>query len=137
MATISKQITLAATPEKVWDALRDFAALHTKLARGFVSDTKLEAGGTVRIVTFANGAVMREHLVSIDDAAQRLVYAITDSPRFSHYNASAQVFADGSGAKFVWIVDFLPDEMAPLQQAAMDAGSAAIAKTLGASHANS
>lgn len=130
MATIRKEFSVAASPEKVWDALRDFGALHTKLARGFVADTKLEDGGAVRVVTFANGMVMREHFVSADDDARRLVYAISDSPRFLHYSAAAQVFADGAGAKFVWTVDFLPDEMAPMQDAAMSAGAAAMQKAM-------
>lgn len=130
MATIRKQFSVTASPERVWDALRDFGALHTKLARGFVADTKLEEGGAVRVVTFGNGMLVREHLVSSDDGERRLVYAITDSPRFTHYSASAQVYADGAGAKFVWTVDFLPNDMAPLQEAAMNAGGAAMQKTL-------
>jgi carbon monoxide dehydrogenase subunit G len=130
MATIRKEFNVAAPPEKVWDALGDFGALHTKLARGFVADTALEEGGAVRVVTFGNGVVVREHLVSAEDAARRLVYAISDSPRFTHYSASAQVFADGAGSKFVWTVDFLPNEMAALQEAAMNAGGAAMQKTL-------
>lgn len=131
MASIIKEIRVPAPPEKVWDALGDFGALHTKLARGFVSDTKLEEGGAVRLVTFANGMQVREWLITRDDAAMRLVYAIKDSPRYTHYSASAQVFADGDGSRFVWTVDFLPDDMAPMQNAAMDAGAEAMRKTLG------
>lgn len=130
MATIRKQFSVTAPVEKVWDALRDFGALHTKLARGFVADTKLEEGGAARVVTFANGMVVRERLVSSDDATRRLVYAITDSPRYTHYSASAQVCADGDGSRFVWTVDFLPDEMAPMQDAAMNAGAEAMRKAL-------
>src|SRR4051794_8779032 len=61
MASIHKEILIDATPADVWDALRDFGALHTRLAPGFVLDTKLD--GEARIVTFANGNVARELLV--------------------------------------------------------------------------
>jgi hypothetical protein len=55
MAAIRKEILTAARPERVWDALRDVGALHTRLVPGFVVDTRLEPGA--RIVTFANGMV--------------------------------------------------------------------------------
>ena len=53
MASIRKEIRIDAPVDRVWDALRDVGALHTKLVPGFVKDTKLE--GDVRIVTFGNG----------------------------------------------------------------------------------
>ena len=59
-----------------------------------------------------------------------IVYAIKDHPKYTHYSASAQVFADGAGSHFVWTVDFLPDEMAPMQNAAMEAGAAAMRASL-------
>jgi hypothetical protein len=129
MATIRKEFRTAAPAAKVWDKLRDFGAVH-ELARGFVTDTKLEEGGAVRLVTFVNGVQVREWLVTRDDGARRLVYAIRDNPRYSHYSASAQVFEDGAGSRFVWTVDFLPDELAGMQSAAMEAGAQAMAATL-------
>jgi hypothetical protein len=36
-----------------WAALRDFGALHWRLVRGFVTDTRID--GQDRIVTFFNG----------------------------------------------------------------------------------
>ena len=65
MASIHKEILIDASPDHVWDALRDFGALHTRLVPGFVTDTKLD--GDARIVTFANGTVAREILVDCDD----------------------------------------------------------------------
>ena len=66
MASIQKDIIIDANPGDVWDALRDFGALHTRLVPDFVTDTKLD--GDARIVTFANGTVAREILVDCDDA---------------------------------------------------------------------
>jgi hypothetical protein len=63
MASIHKDIPIDATPDDVWDAVRDFGAVHTRLAPGFVTDARLE--GDVRTVTFANGTVAREMMSMI------------------------------------------------------------------------
>jgi hypothetical protein len=42
MATLRKEILIDTTPEAAWDALRDVGALHTRLASGFVTDTKVD-----------------------------------------------------------------------------------------------
>ena len=79
-------------PADVWDAVRDFGALHTRLVPGFVLDTRLD--GDARIVTFSNGTVARELLVDCDDARRRLVYAVI-SERIKQHSASVQVTAEG------------------------------------------
>jgi hypothetical protein len=133
MASIQKNIIIDARPEDVWDALRDFGALHTRLVPGFVTDTKLD--GEARIVTFANGTVAREVLVDSDDNKRRLVYAIK-SDRLTQHSASAQVFAESDGrSRLVWIVDVLPNEVAPYMDAQMDQGAAAMQKALARSAA--
>ena len=133
MASIHKEFIIDASPDDVWDALRDFGALHTRLAPGFVTDTKRD--GDARIVTFANGSVAREVLVDCDDTKRRLVYAIV-SERIRQHSASAQVFADSDGrARFVWIADVLPNEIAPYMDAQMDLGIKAMQQALGRSAA--
>jgi hypothetical protein len=131
MATIRKEFHSPRPPAEVWDALRDFPSVHERLAKGFVTATRMEAAG-VRIVTFANGAQAREWLVTSDDAQRRLVYAIKDLPGYTHYSAAAQVFedADRGGSRFVWTVDFLPDSMAKQQDGLMDLGAEAMRRTL-------
>ena len=133
MASIHKEIIIDARPEDVWDALRDFGALHTRLVPGFVTDTKLD--GAAHIVTFGNGTVAREILVDCDDDKRRLVYAIV-SERIRQHSASAQVFAEAEGRpRFVWIADVLPDEIAPYMNAQMDQGALAMQGALGRSAA--
>ncbi len=128
MASIHKDIPLDAHPDEVWSAVRDFGAVHTRLAPGFVTDTKLD--GDARIVTFANGSVAREQMVDCDDARRRLVYAISNE-RVSHYSASVQVFSDGeTRSRMVWIVDVLPNEIAPYIDAQMELGGLAVQKAL-------
>jgi carbon monoxide dehydrogenase subunit G len=110
MASIRKEILVDARPEKVWDALRDVGALHERVVPGFVVDTKLEEGA--RVVTFGNGTVARELIVEVDDEARRVVWAVVGG-RFTHHNASVQVFPDGKdGSRLVWIAELLPNEIA-------------------------
>lgn len=128
MAAIRKEMLIEARPEAVWDALRDVGALHTRLVPGFVVDTRLEPGA--RIVTFGNGAVLRELIVDVDDAERRVAWAVVGG-RFTHHNASAQVFSDGEGrTRFVWIADFLPNEIAGDIRTLIEQGSAVIKQTL-------
>jgi Polyketide cyclase / dehydrase and lipid transport len=61
MASIYKDIPIDAHPDKVWDAVRDFGAVHQRLNPGFVVDCRLD--GNARIVTFHNGNVVREDFV--------------------------------------------------------------------------
>jgi len=128
VASICKQIVTKARTDDVWSAIRDVGALHTRLVPGFVTDTRLER--RARIVTFGNGMVLREPIIAVDDKARRLVWSAEGAP-FTHYNASLQVFAEGGGApRVVWIVDFLPDEVASNQRAAMDAALQVMKATL-------
>jgi len=119
MASVRKEIKIDAGAEHVWAALRDFHAVHKRLAPGFVVNSTPD--GDARIVEFANGTKAREVLVDSDDNSRRLVYAIGASERLKHHNASAQVFADGDGrSRFVWIADFLPQEIAPYIESQME-----------------
>ena len=128
MASIHKDIPIDAPADHVWNALRDFGALHTRLVPGFVTDTQLD--GDVRIVTFSNSTVARETLVDCDDKRQRLVYAIS-SERLKQHSASVQVFAEGdTRCRVVWIADVLPHEIAPYMDAQMDLGLQAMQKAL-------
>ena len=128
MASIRKEIPLAARAEEVWDALRDVGAVHRRLAAGFVTDTRLD--GDARIVTFANGLVARELIVDVDDAARRVAYAVVGG-RLSHHHATMQVMADGDGrCRLVWVADLLPHDMAGAIGGMMEQGSAAMKQTL-------
>jgi hypothetical protein len=126
MASLRKEIPLAASSAAVWDAVRDIGALHTRLVPGFVIDTKLD--GDARIVTFANGQVARERIVDVSEAEHRMVWAVSDPP-FTHYSASAQVFPDGAErSRLVWISDFLPNDLRDTVAGLMDLGAAAMQK---------
>jgi hypothetical protein len=125
MASIYKETSLLASPASVWDVVRDVGAVHTRFAPGFVVDVVMEDGA--RLVTFGNGLVAREVIVTLDEDHKRLAYSVR-SERLSHHNASFQVVPEGRGCRLVWIADVLPDAAGETVDAMMTAGMAA-AKT--------
>ena len=127
MASIHKEAYIEVKPEDVWAAFRDVGAIHTRLARGFVVDTKLE--GDTRLVTFANGIVVREKIVDIDDAKHRLAYSVVEG-RPTHHHATFQVLAEGAGSRIVWVADLLPNELKPAIEEMMAHGMSAMKSTL-------
>ena len=128
MASIRKELIVDAPADHVWAALRDIGQVHTRLAREFVIDTRLD--GDSRLVTFANGEVVRERIVDIDERTRRLAYAVVDW-RTTHHNASFQVTPDGDGrSRLTWITDLLPDSLAGLVGGFVDQGCVAIKRTL-------
>jgi carbon monoxide dehydrogenase subunit G len=106
VASIHKEIEINRDSASVWDAIRDVGAIHKRLVPGFVLDCRLE--GDSRIVTFANGTVMRELIVDVDDRTRRHSWSARGEPLI-HHNASAQVFPAGDhGCRVVWIADVMP-----------------------------
>ena len=128
MASIRKEIRIDAPVDRVWAALRDVGALHTKLVPGFVKDTQME--GDTRVVTFGNGMVAREEIVSIDPAQHRVAWAIVGG-QFRHYSGAAWVEADPKGgSRFVWTADLLPNDLAGDVEQMMTVGIAVVKRTL-------
>lgn len=128
MASIRKEIIVAAPPALVWDAVRDVGALHRRLVPGFVVDTRMEPG--LRVVTFASGQVLRERIVACDDSALRLVWAIEDA-WLDHHNGALEVAAaGGNSSRVTWTTDLLPDDRAEQVSPLMERGLAVLRATL-------
>jgi hypothetical protein len=130
MASVHKDIAVRAAAGDVWDALRDYGAVHERVAADFVVDAHLE--GTDRVVTFVGGAQARERLVTLDDQRRRLVYTVVEGPLgATHHQASVEVVDDGDESCTVrWTTDVLPDDLAVAIDGLMDRGAAAMASTL-------
>jgi hypothetical protein len=129
MATIIKEAIVKAPPHLVWAAVRDLGRIHKNLCPGFVTDTKMDSED--RIVTFGNGLVVRERIISLDDERRRLAWNAV-SERLSHHNGVMQIF-DGElpdCTRIVWAADLLPHEIAPAIGAMMDDGIATMKRTL-------
>lgn len=128
MATLRKEIAITNGATAVWHVLRDFGQVHTRVAPGFLTDLKIDKGD--RVLTFFNGMVARERLVTLDDETCRLVYAVIDG-QASHYNAAVQIFPEVDGrSRLVWQIDLLPDELAPAIDGLMDQATGVMKKTL-------
>jgi len=129
MATVIKQIEIAASAGKAWALLRDVGAAHLAFP-GVLTDSRLD--GDVRTVTFANGQVVRERIVTIDDARRRLAYGVIEG-RFSHHSSSIEVIAAGpQNCRAIWTTDFLPDQAADIVAPLVDLGAAALGRAVSA-----
>jgi len=125
---IRRTFTVHASPDEVWDVFRDIGAVHTRLAPGFVTDTVI-LGPDKRRVTFANGAVVTEQIVSLDDDERRLAYTILERAA-EHHHASFEVLPHDDGALVVWTTDVMRGEIAETFRATMVAAVPVIAAAL-------
>jgi hypothetical protein len=123
-------IPIGVDPATAWEAVRDFANVHERVAAGFVTASRLDNGD--RIVTFETGAQARERLIDVDDERRRLVYSVIDSSLgFIHHQASVEVVATAENegrSRLVWTADLLPDTLRPVVEAMMTQGASAIAR---------
>ncbi|HEY0816111.1 MAG TPA: SRPBCC family protein [Pseudonocardia sp.] len=125
MASVRMDVELDADPTRVWEAVADVGAVSERLCPGVLLDSRSD--GESRVVTFANGAVVRETIVDIDPEARRLVYAVAEGTLpFTHHQSSLEVRTHGSGTRIVWISDLLPHELAAPVVALMQQGADAM-----------
>lgn len=122
MASLYREIPLETDAAHAWATLRDSHNI-ARIFAGVLTDAHLE--GDLRTVTFANGNVVQERIVAVDDAHMRVAYTVC-GPNFDHHAASMQIVADSGGrCRMVWISDFLPDERRAMVEPLMDAGCVA------------
>ncbi|MGW4774531.1 SRPBCC family protein [Nocardia sp. NPDC004278] len=121
MASVQKEIIIDVDPAAVWAIISDFTDGPVRMAPGFVTDSRLDEPD-VRVVTFADGTVVRERLIALDDERRRFVFSIIgDTIQPAHDNASMQVVPHGDGhSRFVWIHDVRPDDLTIPMGAVMD-----------------
>ena len=129
MTMIRRTFTVPASADDVWDVFRDIGAVHTRLAPGFVTDTVVLAPDK-RQVTFANGAIVTEQIVSLDDDERRLAYTILERAA-EHHHASFEVLPHENGAQVIWTTDVLRGPVAETFRATMVAAVPVIAAALG------
>ena len=122
MTSIRKEIAVFVPAQTVWNAVRDYGSVHTRLAPGMVTGTTLEDDGDVRVVTFEDGMVLTERIISVDDTARRFAYSIVGEP-FEHHNASVEVIGDDErSCRLVWTADLLPHELSETVAGIMERG---------------
>ena len=130
MASIRTEFPIGVDAARVWQVIGDWADGPVRMARGLVVSS--DAEGSVRVVTFADGMIARERLVTRDDEARRIVYSMVgDTVRPEHDNAAMQIVPDGADrCRFIWTRDVLPDELAESFRASMEEAGAVIKRTI-------
>lgn len=127
MASIHHEILIDVPAPKAWAALRDVGVAH-RLFPGVLTDGRLD--GDIRTVTFANGTVVREKIVDVNEDDRRVAYAVIDQV-FEHHSASMQIFIAGERrCRFVWISDLLPNERVATVRPLVEQGCEAIKRVL-------
>ena len=128
MATIHHEMTVDVGVQPAWTALRAVGAAHKLFAPVLVD---AELNGDVRTLRFANGVILRERILDVDDARHRVAYTALDGPGMSYHHASMQLFDAGQErCRFVWITDFLPEEIRGTLASLIEAGSNAFKENL-------
>ena len=128
MASIRKDIVIDTAVEPAWEALRRVGEPHTLFAPVL---TGAELEGDVRTVHFANGMVVRERILDVDEEHRRVAYAVVDPQGMTYHHASMQLDLAGPGhCAFVWITDFLPAEAAAALQPLIDHGAEAFKRNV-------
>jgi len=127
MASIHSDVLVNVGAEQAWAALREVGNV-ARLFADVLVDARLD--GDLRTVTFANGSIVRERIIDIDEARRRVAYAVLDEP-FAHHNASMQILPEApSTCRFVWISDFLPGSVAGGVAPLIEAGSQAFKRNV-------
>jgi hypothetical protein len=109
MASKTEQVTVAIDADRAWAALRDVGRASALFSPVLV-DSSID--GDVRTVRFANGMVLRERILDVDDTRRRVAYTALDAPGMAFHHASMQVVDAGPGrSEFVWITDAHPPEV--------------------------
>ena len=128
MASITQRTTVNVAAQTAWSALRNVADAH-KLFAPVLTDCQLSAD--TRTVRFANGMVVHERIIDLDDAERRVAYSVLDGPGMTYHHASMRIEEAESGrCLFVWITDFLPQEAGATIAPLVEQGAAALKRNL-------
>lgn len=109
MATVQKVIALNTNADRVWKKISDVGAISKLI--GFIAES--HADGEHRTCKMADGGVLKERIIGVNDALMRVAYTITESPLGLEFHAaSMQVVPNGAGSTFIWTTDLKPDAAA-------------------------
>lgn len=127
MATLRREETVEVPASKAWTMLRN-VAMPQLLFAGVLVDGEME--GDVRTVTFANGMIVRERIIDIDEMNRRVAYTVLGD-LFEHHSAYMQIIPlDEQRCRFVWVSDFLPSERMELVKPLVEQGARALVANL-------
>jgi Polyketide cyclase / dehydrase and lipid transport len=127
MASITKTIPAAAGSKVAWQKISDIGAVD-KLV-DMIASCSLD--GDMRTCTLPDGQAIKERVITVDEAAKRVVYSVTEGPLPMEFHcASVQVTEENTQTIVVWTVDVKPDEMAAPLSEMMDGAAQSMAAIL-------
>lgn len=140
MASVNVKEQVSASADQVWQIMADFGGVDKwadpKLIKSCECDGN--SAGAVRVLTLADGAVIRERLEAIDGDSRRFTYSILGECPLpvKDYVATAKVTETGSGTCQVdWQSTFEPvgsaEEAEKMIQGVYTGGVAGVRKALG------
>lgn len=119
MARIEKTVEIDRSPEEVWAVVGDVGAISAWLPA--IAQSSFDDG--VRECTMDGGGLLREQIVTRDDANRRYEYQITESPMpIEHHHASMSVDETEGGSRVTWITDIAPDDVATAMEPVFEDG---------------
>jgi Polyketide cyclase / dehydrase and lipid transport len=128
MPSIYKELAVDVPSGQAWAALRRVGEAH-KLFTPVLVDAQLD--GEMRTARFANGMVVQERILDVDDERYRVAYTALNGPGMTYHHASMQVLDAGpQRCLFVWITDFLPREISDALMPLIEQGTKALKSNL-------
>ena len=128
MASIFKELAVEVPFKEAWAALRRVGEAHRLFAPVLV-DAQLD--GEIRTVRFANGMIVQERILDVDDERRRVAYTALNGPGMMYHHASMQVLDAGpKRCLFVWITDFFPAEISDNLRSLIEQGAKALKSNL-------
>ena len=128
MASIYKELAVEAPSAQAWAALRRVGDAHRLFAPVLVN---AQLDDDIRTVRFANGMVVQERILDVDDERRRVAYTALNGPGMMYHHASMQVLDAGpTRCLFVWITDFLPGEISDNLRSLIEQGAQALKSNL-------
>jgi carbon monoxide dehydrogenase subunit G len=115
--TVKEKVELSAPPDKVWELIKDFDGWqnwHPVIASTEITSGKVNAHGTVRVLTTKDGAKITERLEHYQPKNFLYTYRIMDSPLpVTDYLSTIQVKAAKGGSVVTWSSHFKAKEGTP------------------------
>lgn len=123
--SVTIQHTIGAGIDQVWAAVSAIGGLDKWFP--LISACRVEGSGVgaTRVCELVNGAVLHERVETIDHAAKRFQYAITDSPLpiNNYLGTVSMTAADGGKTALTWTAEFDVDDAQRDEIKAMLAGA--------------
>ena len=109
--TVTETMTIKATPDQVWSAVKDFDSLdkwHPGFSKDVLTKGSNNVPGAVRELTIKDGPSFHEQLLKFSEKKHSYTYKIVESPLpITGYNSTLSVKADKDGlTTVIWVGHF-------------------------------